>query len=121
MDIDFVNYGDLVKLLESIGFNKFKKLKWYDFVEDVLERGLHPLNGDVHINEMCEHLMRNIGLVNEFHVYVEHEVDVPIPAEVEREPEVEEVVVEKVLSSSSSSTDDGGYESADDELYKPPL
>ncbi|MED6206871.1 hypothetical protein PIB30_030641 [Stylosanthes scabra] len=80
MDIDFVNYGDLLKLLEGIGYKKIKKMQWYDVAEDDLEAGLHKLEGDADINAMCEHLMRNFGLIDEFHIYIEHEVDIPVPA-----------------------------------------
>ncbi|MED6134924.1 hypothetical protein PIB30_041482 [Stylosanthes scabra] len=52
MDVDFVNYGGLVKLLGSIGYLKFKRLKWFDFTEDHLESGLHPLDRDAQIDEM---------------------------------------------------------------------
>ncbi|MED6213473.1 hypothetical protein PIB30_093786 [Stylosanthes scabra] len=45
MDIDFVNYGDLLKLLEEIGYKNVKNMKWYDFTEDDFERGLHTLKG----------------------------------------------------------------------------
>ncbi|MED6212170.1 hypothetical protein PIB30_080611 [Stylosanthes scabra] len=114
MDIDFVNYGDLLKLLEGIGYKKIKKMQWYDIAEDDLEAGLHKLEGDADINAMCEHLMRNFGLTDEFHIYVEHEVDIPVPASDEGEPNVE-----PVLMLTSSSSDDGGYESVEDELYKP--
>ncbi|MED6154763.1 hypothetical protein PIB30_115849, partial [Stylosanthes scabra] len=81
MDVDFVNYGDLVKLLESIGYLRFKSLKWYDLAEDHLGMGLHPLKGDADINHMCDHLLRNLEFSSEFHIYVEHEVDVPVPAD----------------------------------------
>ncbi|MED6225124.1 hypothetical protein PIB30_090686 [Stylosanthes scabra] len=108
MGIDFVNYSDLVKLLESIGYSKFKCMKWYDIVEDDLERVLHKLKWDKQINEMCDQVMRNIGLVDEFHIYVEHEVDIPILADEDLEPNVE-IVLEDNNSASSlpSSTDDG--------------
>ncbi|MED6135666.1 hypothetical protein PIB30_048825 [Stylosanthes scabra] len=122
MDIDFVNYEDLVKLLEGIGYNKFKCMKWYDFAKDSLERGLHPLKGDAHINEMWEHILKNLEFVDEFHIYVKHEVNIPIPTNAsEEEPNVETVVVDEDTfdSSSSSFSDNGGYESADNELYKP--
>ncbi|MED6111842.1 hypothetical protein PIB30_056118 [Stylosanthes scabra] len=98
MDIDFVNYGDLVKLLESLGYPKFKCMKWYDAAEDDLELRLHKLEGDKHVNEMCDYLMRHIELVDEFHIYVEHEVDVPIPAGEDFvqnvEPNVDTVILE---------------------------
>ncbi|MED6193916.1 hypothetical protein PIB30_023581 [Stylosanthes scabra] len=79
MDVDFVNYGDMVKLLESIGYPKFKRLKWYDFTEDHLGLGLYLLAGDDDINHMCDHLLRHIDLSDEFYIYVEHEVDVIEP------------------------------------------
>ncbi|MED6168200.1 hypothetical protein PIB30_009702 [Stylosanthes scabra] len=67
MDIDFVNYEDLA--------------------------GLHKLEGDADINAMCEYLMMNIGLTDEFHIYVEHKVDIPVPTSDEGEPNVEAVLV----------------------------
>ncbi|MED6121285.1 hypothetical protein PIB30_028659 [Stylosanthes scabra] len=83
MDVDFVNYGDLVKMLESIGHKKFK----------------------------------NIEIASEFHIYVEHEVDVPIPVEDSPTPNVEPVQVDADSSSPTSAIDDRGYDSVEDELY----
>ncbi|MED6116410.1 hypothetical protein PIB30_100131 [Stylosanthes scabra] len=87
IDIDFVNYGDLLKLLEEMGYKNIKKMKWYDFTDDDFERGLHTLNGDADINGMCDHIMRNFRLSDEFHIYVEHVMDVPVPASDEEEAE----------------------------------
>ncbi|MED6223711.1 hypothetical protein PIB30_076703 [Stylosanthes scabra] len=119
-DFDLVNFGDLVKLLEGIGYIAEKTLSWYDFTEDILEHGLHPLKGDAHVKKMREHILRNLEFANgEYHIYVEHAVSVPTPAE-EPAPPTEETIVLDHDESSASSTDDGGYESTEDELYKPP-
>ncbi|MED6110482.1 hypothetical protein PIB30_043314 [Stylosanthes scabra] len=69
-------------------------MKLFDFTVDDLESGLHSLQGDVHINEMCEHLLRKTKLVDEIHIYVEHVVDVPVPGSDEREPHVKQWEVE---------------------------
>ncbi|MED6188789.1 hypothetical protein PIB30_089235 [Stylosanthes scabra] len=99
MDLDLVNFLDLVKLLEDeLGYKTEKKLHWLDVADDNLESGLYRLLGDKEINAMRKNVLKNFGLSEEFHIYVEHEEE----------------------DSSSSSTDDGGYESAEDELYRPP-
>ncbi|MED6114259.1 hypothetical protein PIB30_078620, partial [Stylosanthes scabra] len=81
MDIDHVNFGDLVKLYESLG--------------------------------------------NEFHIYVEHSIDVPIPAPAP-DPAPTPPPAQAHASAPASNIDlqdtsgDDGYESAEDEVYKPP-
>ncbi|MED6215611.1 hypothetical protein PIB30_115491, partial [Stylosanthes scabra] len=63
---------------------------------------------------MREHILRNLEFANgEYHIYVEHAVSVPTPAE-EPAPPAEETIVLDHDESSASSTDDGGYESAED-------
>ncbi|MED6206886.1 hypothetical protein PIB30_030768 [Stylosanthes scabra] len=120
MDLNLVNLEDLVKLLEDeLGYKTKKKLHWLDVADDHLESGLYCLHRDKEINAMRENVLRNYGLSEEFHIYVEHEVSMPHPAENPPAQEAEAIVIDDE-DSSSSSTDDGGYESADDELYKPP-
>ncbi|MED6171634.1 hypothetical protein PIB30_042459 [Stylosanthes scabra] len=82
MDLDLVNFLDLVKLLEDeLGYKTKKKLHWLDVADDNLESGLYRLLGDKEINAMRENVLRNFGLSEEFHIYVEHEVSVPHPVE----------------------------------------
>ncbi|MED6115460.1 hypothetical protein PIB30_090884 [Stylosanthes scabra] len=82
MDLDLLNYGDFVKLLEDeLGYKTEKKLHWYDCAEEDLGAGLYELNGDKEINDLRGNILRNFGLVEEFHIYVEHEVSVPVPAD----------------------------------------
>ncbi|MED6111287.1 hypothetical protein PIB30_051141, partial [Stylosanthes scabra] len=74
MDLDLVNFLDLVKLLEDeLGYKTEKKLHWLDVADDNLESGLYRLLGDKEINAMRENVLRNFGLSEEFHIYVEHE------------------------------------------------
>ncbi|MED6219566.1 hypothetical protein PIB30_036906 [Stylosanthes scabra] len=119
MDVDLLNFGDFLKLLEDeLGYKTKKKLRWWDCAEEDLGAGLYELTGHKEINEMCENILRNFGLVEEFHIYVEHEVSVPQPAKMP--PAEPEPIVIDSEDSAPSSTNDGGYENAGDELYKPP-
>ncbi|MED6208976.1 hypothetical protein PIB30_050100 [Stylosanthes scabra] len=80
MDIDHVNFGDLVKLLETLGFMTHKRMFWLDGNAIDLEIGLNLLDGDGSVRDMYNHLLMNIDASKELHIYVEHLVDVPVPA-----------------------------------------
>ncbi|MED6180769.1 hypothetical protein PIB30_013397 [Stylosanthes scabra] len=63
MDLDLLNYGDFVKLLEDeLGYKTEKKLHWYDSVEEDLGVGLYELKGDKEINDLRGNILRNYGL-----------------------------------------------------------
>ncbi|MED6165225.1 hypothetical protein PIB30_097552, partial [Stylosanthes scabra] len=125
MDIDHVNFGDLVKLYESLGFVSHQKMHWLDKNAVDFEAGLYKLDGDNGIHDMCHNLMVNIGASNEFHIYVEHSIDVPIPAPAP-DPAPAPPPAQAHASAPASNIDlqdtsgDDGYESAEDEVYKPP-
>ncbi|MED6114490.1 hypothetical protein PIB30_080742 [Stylosanthes scabra] len=119
MDVDHVNYEDLVKLYKSLGFRGFKRLFWRDFNVVNLEIGLRWLaRDDGTIRELCDNARAWIAITNEFHIYVEHNIDVPQFAPMHAVVNEEPISLDK--SNSSSSSDDGGYESVEDEAYKPP-
>ncbi|MED6168855.1 hypothetical protein PIB30_015473 [Stylosanthes scabra] len=105
MDIDLVCLPDLEQLLEDLWFQKYEKLLWHDLSVPDLDDGLHELKGDAGINEMRGATLNYNG-PKEFHIYVVHVVDTPVP--------VENFVDLEGLDSSDS------YESAEDEAYKPP-
>ncbi|MED6110505.1 hypothetical protein PIB30_043676 [Stylosanthes scabra] len=109
MDVDFVNKQDLLEMAKEIGYMKLKNMFWHEHTSIIFEAGLHRLISDREINEMCDFALYNN--LKEFHIYLDHPVDVPIMPGPDHEPEP--IVVE---SSSSDS-----YESAEDEAYKPPL
>ncbi|MED6163771.1 hypothetical protein PIB30_083236, partial [Stylosanthes scabra] len=108
MDVDFVNKGGLLELAKEIGYIKINEMFWQEHVGINFEAGLHSLVGDKEINEMCEYTLNHN--LKEFHIYLDHPVDVPIMPD--PDPTEEPIAVE---SSSSNS-----YESAEDEAYKPP-
>ncbi|MED6195102.1 hypothetical protein PIB30_034842 [Stylosanthes scabra] len=101
IEVKSVNFNVLVKMLEGLGYKSYKVMHWYDFLDEHLETGLHRIYGDA-----------------EFYIYAEHDVNVPRIAGA-GESIAEPVVLDDVKGS-STSTDNGGYESAEDELYKPP-
>ncbi|MED6142205.1 hypothetical protein PIB30_111501, partial [Stylosanthes scabra] len=103
MDIDFVNWKDLETLGKLIGYVRFEAMYWHEVPATEFRDGLHKIQGDRDINDMCDFTMMHH--LDEIHIYLEHPIDVPIEAEVD-------------LSGSSSSSD--SYESAEDEAYKPP-
>ena len=73
-----------------------------------IESGLHVINGNKELNEMCDYRLNNRDS-NEVHIYFEHSVV---------EPKIIDVVDVVDSSYKESSSDD--YESAKDEGYKPP-
>ncbi|MED6179086.1 hypothetical protein PIB30_113915, partial [Stylosanthes scabra] len=113
LDIDKLNFRDLKTLCESLGYRSFKDLFWYDITAPELETGLNKITGDEGIRELIDWLRDNME--KEFHIYIEHVVNQPILADMPGEKNAETVN----LADSGSSSDDG-YESAEDEAYKPP-
>ncbi|MED6173055.1 hypothetical protein PIB30_055703 [Stylosanthes scabra] len=80
MDIDHLNFGDLVKLLETLGFITHKRIFWLEANAIDLEDGLNLLDGDRSVRDMYNDLLMNVHASKEFHIYVEHPVDVLVPA-----------------------------------------
>ncbi|MED6161750.1 hypothetical protein PIB30_063721 [Stylosanthes scabra] len=81
----------------------FNAMFWLEPNVIEFDHGLHEIKSDRDINEMCDFtMMQNL---REIHLCLDHPVDVPIA------PEVVDI-------GSSSSSD--SYESAEDEVYKPP-
>ncbi|MED6177483.1 hypothetical protein PIB30_098529 [Stylosanthes scabra] len=108
MDVDFVFKKALEELAKELGYIKLKDMFWHEHTIVNFEAGLHRLIGDREINEMCEYTINNH--LKEFHIYLDHPVDVPLmPGPDDEPPPV-------VVDSSSSDS----YESAEDEAYKPP-
>ncbi|MED6167008.1 hypothetical protein PIB30_114947, partial [Stylosanthes scabra] len=131
MDVDYVNKEDLLIVIRELGYVEISQLYWHDPTQINFEDGLHELVTDMDINNMCDCCLNNN--LKEFHIYIEHNVNIPVPAEenanipepVDVNVNIPEaagvnVVISSSSSSSSSSSDDGGYESAEDEPYKPP-
>ncbi|XP_025624031.1 uncharacterized protein [Arachis hypogaea] len=126
MDLDFVNFGDLVTLFKGLGYALYMAVYWHDLTSSDIESGLHILRGDAGINEMRENKLRN-STTDEFYIYFDHPVDEPQIVE-------EDAVVETGMKEfddhiddnimrelqSSPSTEDDVYDSGEDELYKPP-
>ncbi|MED6211459.1 hypothetical protein PIB30_073820 [Stylosanthes scabra] len=56
MDLDFVNFGDMVKLFEDLRYTKYKAVYWLDKNAPELETGLNELEGDAGIREMLDYL-----------------------------------------------------------------
>ncbi|MED6201937.1 hypothetical protein PIB30_100165 [Stylosanthes scabra] len=102
MDVDFVNKGHLLELAKEIGYMKINEMFWQEHARINFDVGLYSLVGDREISEMCEYTLNH--KLKEFHIYLDHPVDVPMMPE--PDPAKEPVAVE---SSSSDS-----YESAED-------
>ncbi|MED6170667.1 hypothetical protein PIB30_033234 [Stylosanthes scabra] len=137
MDIDHLNFGDMVKLFEWLGYTKYRRVFWEDKNAPKFETGLNRLRGDDGIRELIDYLRMN--MVSEFHLYWDHVIDEPIFADdagsvndtnqggvnVDNIGEanagnVQGVGDNDVNEDETSSSSDDGYESADDEAYKPP-
>ncbi|XP_072085035.1 uncharacterized protein [Arachis hypogaea] len=112
MDLDYVNFFDLVVLFKELGYVEYKEMYWYDILASDMEAGLHPIKGDHEINEMRENKLKNRNS-EEFYIYFDHPVDMP-------EVVGDGLAGENVGLSDSSSSSDDGYESAEDEAWKPP-
>ncbi|MED6145665.1 hypothetical protein PIB30_027382 [Stylosanthes scabra] len=91
MDIDLVCFYDLKELIKIVGYEKYKKMLWHDTTDPDLGTGLHEIKGDTEINEMRGCVVMQMG-PKEFHIYVEHVVDIP------------EVVEEHVIAEDASSS-----------------
>ncbi|MED6188965.1 hypothetical protein PIB30_091012 [Stylosanthes scabra] len=76
MDLDFLNFGDFVKLLEELGYQDHEAAHWLDQTAVDVESGLRKLVGDSGINDLRQHLIDNPNL-SEFHLYFEHPVNQP--------------------------------------------
>ncbi|XP_072060263.1 uncharacterized protein [Arachis hypogaea] len=117
MDLDFVDFGDLITLFKGLGYPSYKTVYWYDPRSPDIESGLHILIGDARINAMRENKMKNTE-TDKFYVYFDHPVDKPKIVEDARKqcnnPDEGEVLVDD-----ESSSSDDGYESTEDEPYKP--
>nr|XP_025618784.2 uncharacterized protein LOC112710668 isoform X1 [Arachis hypogaea] len=114
MDLDYVNFGDLITLFKGLGYQSYRVVYWYDPMSDDIESRLHSLTGDAGINAMRENIMKNTKK-NEFYLYFDHPVD---------KLDIVEDAGNKgkslVLGEIQSSSSDDGYESTEDEPYKPP-
>ncbi|RYR59700.1 uncharacterized protein [Arachis hypogaea] len=112
MDLDYVNFFDLVVLFKELGYVEYKEMYWYDILASDIESELHPIKGDHEINEMRENKLKNRDS-EEFYIYFDHPVDMPEVVD-------DGLAGENVVLSDSSSSSDDGYESAEDEAWKPP-
>ncbi|MED6132988.1 hypothetical protein PIB30_024065 [Stylosanthes scabra] len=79
MDIDHLNFGDMVKLFEWLGYKKYMRVFWEDKNAPKFEIGLNRLRGDVDIRELIDYLRMN--RVSEFHLYWDHVIEEPIFAD----------------------------------------
>lgn len=88
MDIDFVNYFDLVELFKSLGYHDLTAMYWMHPNYPCLNSGLNKLSCDNDINLMCEAAIKSMKS-NEcsVHLYIEHPVlglnDVEIVEDIE--------------------------------------
>ncbi|MED6227597.1 hypothetical protein PIB30_115274, partial [Stylosanthes scabra] len=76
MDIDLVCFFDLEELVKEVGFEKYNKLLWHDIGDPNLDTGLQEMVGDSDINAMRGAAVMHMG-PKEFHIYVEHIVEIP--------------------------------------------
>ncbi|MED6142334.1 hypothetical protein PIB30_112632, partial [Stylosanthes scabra] len=139
MDVDHVNFGDMEKLFFSLGYREYRDVFWLDKSAPEFETGLNRMRGDADIRELLDYLRLNLEL--EFHLYWDHVVNEAIVVEdgggvqVGNEGGVNGgnddanvggngaggvAVPEPVNVDDTSSSSDDGYESAEDEAYKPP-
>ncbi|MED6137839.1 hypothetical protein PIB30_068821 [Stylosanthes scabra] len=95
VDVDFVNHKGLEDLGKGIEYLKFKAMYWQEPSAIKFEDGLHLIEGESDIDDMCYFPLNNN--LKELHIYFEHPIDNPITPEV-------------LLAESSSSSD--SYESA---------
>ncbi|QHO31490.1 uncharacterized protein DS421_8g241950 [Arachis hypogaea] len=119
LDLDLVNYFDLKKMFEELGYHAYKKMYWYDPTAPSYEAGLHPIYGDKKIREMCDK-KREDRETDELCLFFDH----PIMEDVDFEDsdDTDEHSEAEVLSDEPISDNDSydSYESAEDEAYKPP-
>ncbi|MED6108654.1 hypothetical protein PIB30_026064 [Stylosanthes scabra] len=119
MDIDLVCFYDLGELVTKAGYKKYNKLLWHDISDPDLDTSLHDIIGDADINAMKGGVVMQMG-PKEFHIYVEHIVEIPevVKGVVEGLVIVDDAMNQPVILEDKSSND--SYESAEDEAYKPP-
>ncbi|MED6186011.1 hypothetical protein PIB30_062641, partial [Stylosanthes scabra] len=79
MDIDKMNFEDMKKLLEGLGYRNFMHVYWLDKNAPELETGLNLLEGYDGIRELIDHLKMNLEF--EFHLYWKHVINEPVLAE----------------------------------------
>ncbi|XP_057719980.1 uncharacterized protein LOC130934418 [Arachis stenosperma] len=120
MDLDFVNFGDLVTLFKGLGYQSYKAVYWYDPSSTEFESEMNILTGDAGINAMRENQMKHPGR-GEFHIYFDHPVDEPeVVEDAAQNRDTAGEVGETAEELNSSSSSDDGYESTEDVLYKLP-
>ncbi|RYQ95163.1 hypothetical protein Ahy_B08g090219 [Arachis hypogaea] len=125
MDVDLICFFDLKKLFLDLGYHDYKAMYWYDPTSKTLESGLHPIHGDKETRALQKNKIQNED-TDEFYIYFDH----PILEGVEEilsdtdegaaEVVVEDAWLDNDADIESSSSDDDGYESTEDEPYKPP-
>ncbi|QHO33737.1 uncharacterized protein DS421_9g260850 [Arachis hypogaea] len=119
LDLDLVNYFDLKKIFEELGYHAYKKMYWYDPTTPSYEAGLHPIYGDKKIREMCDK-KREDKETDELCLFFDH----PIMEDVafEDSDDTDEHSEAEVLSDEPISDNDSynSYESTEDEAYKLP-
>ncbi|KAL4373561.1 hypothetical protein AHAS_Ahas05G0094100 [Arachis hypogaea] len=74
IDMDYVNFFDLVVLFKELGYVEYKEMYWYDILAPDMESGFHPIKGDHEINEMRENKLKNRDS-EEFYIYFDHSVN----------------------------------------------
>ncbi|MED6161676.1 hypothetical protein PIB30_062960, partial [Stylosanthes scabra] len=79
LDIDHINMGNLVVMLDDLGYKNHKAMHWYDKNAPELETGINVIDGDQRIRELIDWL--RVNEEREFHIYVEHTISKPILAE----------------------------------------
>ncbi|MED6160335.1 hypothetical protein PIB30_050526 [Stylosanthes scabra] len=139
MDVDHVNFSDMKKLFLGLGYRKYRDVFWLDKNAPEFETGLNRMRGDAGIRELLDYLRSNLEL--EFHLYWDHVVNEAIVVEddggvkggneggvnggnndayVDGNGAGGAAVPEPINVDDTSSSSDDGYESAEDEAYKPP-
>lgn len=113
VDVDLVNYFDLVALFKKFGYHDFKNMFWMHLNSGNLDTGLRLIVGDQHITETREAAMCKGQEKNniEMHLYFEHPI-----LDVLEDNLGNSMHRDLVLESLSASDD---YDSAEDSLYRP--
>nr|ACN78494.1 unknown [Arachis hypogaea] len=112
MDIDLICFFDLKTLFKGLGYLDYKAMYWFDPKTPDLERGLHPIKGDLEINHLRENKQMNQE-TDEFYLYFDHPIMVIPPEDINLNFDADADVEEE-------SSDDG-YKTTEDEPYRPPL
>ncbi|XP_072060521.1 uncharacterized protein [Arachis hypogaea] len=125
MDVDLICFFDLKKLFLDLGYHDYKAMYWYDPTSETLESGLHPIHGDKEIRALQKNKIQNED-TDEFYIYFDHPVLEGVEEILSDSDEgaagvvVEDAGLDNDADIESSSSDDDGYESTEDEPYKPP-